>query len=191
MRHSASMIKMHGIFWLQCIYDGLFCTLKWVTSYWIHLSHLIIPNKLYIWSHSQYKNTIMKWYCTQPNSHHIYWIEINVWLYILRPHCKCKCYLISVIFKSISGTDILSIATSLHRYVGRVMAWCRQATNHYPSICSPRFMTPYDVTRPQRISRIEWNILYFRSFVQQVTLAYDHSAVYTTSNIYKPWHENG
>ena len=35
----------------------------------------------------------------------------------------------------------------------RVMAWCRQATNHYLSQCWPRSMLPYDVTGPQWVNR--------------------------------------
>ena len=31
----------------------------------------------------------------------------------------------------------------------QVMAWCRQATSHYPSQCWPRCMSPNGVTRPQ------------------------------------------
>ena len=31
----------------------------------------------------------------------------------------------------------------------QVMAWCRQATSHYPNQCWPRSPTPYWVTRPQ------------------------------------------
>ena len=31
----------------------------------------------------------------------------------------------------------------------QVMAWCRQATNHYLSQCWPSSMPPYGVTRPQ------------------------------------------
>ena len=33
----------------------------------------------------------------------------------------------------------------------QVMAWCRQATSHYPSQCWPSSMSPYGVTRPQRV----------------------------------------
>ena len=32
------------------------------------------------------------------------------------------------------------------------MAWCRQATSHYLSQCWPRSMSPYDVTRQQRVN---------------------------------------
>ena len=30
----------------------------------------------------------------------------------------------------------------------QIMAWCRQATNHYLSLCWPRSMSPYGVTKP-------------------------------------------
>ena len=35
----------------------------------------------------------------------------------------------------------------------RVMAWYRQATRHYLNQCWPRFLPPYDVTRPQWVNR--------------------------------------
>ena len=34
----------------------------------------------------------------------------------------------------------------------QVMAWCHQATSHYLSQCRPRFLSPYDVTRPQWVN---------------------------------------
>ena len=34
----------------------------------------------------------------------------------------------------------------------QVMAWCRQATNHYLSQCWPRSMSPYGVIRPQWVN---------------------------------------
>ena len=34
----------------------------------------------------------------------------------------------------------------------QVMAWCCQATSHYLSQCWPRFLSPYDVTRPQWVN---------------------------------------
>ena len=34
----------------------------------------------------------------------------------------------------------------------QVMAWCRQATSHYLSQCWPRSLSPYVVTRPQRVN---------------------------------------
>ena len=32
------------------------------------------------------------------------------------------------------------------------MAWCREATSHYPSQCRPRFMSLYGITRPQLVN---------------------------------------
>ena len=36
----------------------------------------------------------------------------------------------------------------------RVMAWCRQATSHYMSLCRPRSLSPYGVTRPQWVNTL-------------------------------------
>ena len=36
----------------------------------------------------------------------------------------------------------------------QVMAWCRQATSHYPSQCWPRSLSPYGVARPQWVKLI-------------------------------------
>ena len=36
--------------------------------------------------------------------------------------------------------------------LGQVMAWCHQATSHYLSQCWPRSLSPYAITRPQRIN---------------------------------------
>ena len=38
----------------------------------------------------------------------------------------------------------------------QVMAWCHQATSHYLSQWWPRSMSPYGVTRPQRINGLSW-----------------------------------
>ena len=35
----------------------------------------------------------------------------------------------------------------------QVMAWCHQATSHYLSQCWPRFLSPYGVTKPERVKR--------------------------------------
>ena len=35
-----------------------------------------------------------------------------------------------------------------------VMAWCRQATSHYPSQCCPRSLSPYVVTRPEWVNSL-------------------------------------
>ena len=37
--------------------------------------------------------------------------------------------------------------------VVQVMAWCRQATNHYLSQCWPRSISPNGVTRPQWVNK--------------------------------------
>ena len=34
----------------------------------------------------------------------------------------------------------------------QVMAWCRQATSHYLSLCWPRYLLSYGVTRPQWVN---------------------------------------
>ena len=36
----------------------------------------------------------------------------------------------------------------------QVMAWCRQATSHYLSQCWPSSMSPYGITRPQRVNSL-------------------------------------
>ena len=46
------------------------------------------------------------------------------------------------------------------------MAWCRQATSHYLSQCWPRSVSPYGITRPQRV-----NIQHFLQLTSPVTLA--------------------
>ena len=38
----------------------------------------------------------------------------------------------------------------------QVMAWCRQATRHYPSQCWPRSISPNGVTRPQWVNNPPW-----------------------------------
>ena len=35
------------------------------------------------------------------------------------------------------------------------MAWCCQATSHYLSQCSPRYVSPYGITKPQWVKWIE------------------------------------
>ena len=81
----------------------------------------------------------------------------------------------SVIFKLISVTDGWGISCKIalrsmpldltddKSTLVQVMAWCRQATSHYLSQCWPRFMSPYDVTRPQcdNSLRLRQNGLHF------------------------------
>ena len=49
---------------------------------------------------------------------------------------------IALIWMSLDFTDEQSTLV-------QVMAWCRQATNHYLSQCWPRSLSPYGITRPQ------------------------------------------
>ena len=42
----------------------------------------------------------------------------------------------------------------------QVMAWCCQATSHYPSQCWARFMSPYSFTRPQYVNPSLPNVTY-------------------------------
>ena len=53
---------------------------------------------------------------------------------------------IDLIWMSIDFTDDQSILV-------QVMAWCHQATSHYLSQCWPRSLSPYGVTRPQRVKK--------------------------------------
>ena len=66
-----------------------------------------------------------------------------------------------VIFKWILVTDgwgisceialiVMSLDLTDHQStLVQVMAWCRQATSHYLSLCWPRSLSPYGVTGPQ------------------------------------------
>ena len=35
------------------------------------------------------------------------------------------------------------------------MVWCRQVTRHYLNQCWPKYMSPYGVTRPQRVNSMD------------------------------------
>ena len=70
-------------------------------------------------------------------------------------------------FKLIAMINFLSIfceiaiwmpqhLTNHYSTLVQVMAWCCQTTSHYLSQCWPRFLSPYDVTRPQWVKCI-WN----------------------------------
>ena len=45
-----------------------------------------------------------------------------------------------------------------------VMVWCRQTTNHCLNRCWPRFLSPYGITRPQRVNILDWFLRYFEHF---------------------------
>ena len=45
------------------------------------------------------------------------------------------------------------------------MVWCLRATNHYLSLCCPRFISPHGDTRPQRVKlvfKMEVSVIYRR-----------------------------
>ena len=46
----------------------------------------------------------------------------------------------------------------------QVMAWCCQATSHYPNQCWARFMSPYSFTRPQYVNPSLPNATYMRQW---------------------------
>ena len=48
--------------------------------------------------------------------------------------------------------------TTPHWSLVQVMAWCHQATSHYLSLCWPRSLSPYDVTRPQWIKMFQLHL---------------------------------
>ena len=52
----------------------------------------------------------------------------------------------------------------------QVMAWCRQATSHYPSQYWPRSMSPYGVTRPQWVKD---SICIAKFFVLQLVIPWN------------------
>ena len=60
----------------------------------------------------------------------------------------------------------------------QVMAWCRQATSHYPNQCWPRSPTPYVVTKPQWVNITKQNTAkpsaYFMGHICTYLLAPSH-----------------
>ena len=60
-----------------------------------------------------------------------------------------------------------------------VMAWCRQATSHYLSLCWPRSQLPYGVIRPQWVNDTAepcYNMVYHDVILQE------HMAMISTGN---------
>ena len=70
----------------------------------------------------------------------------------------------AVIFKLISGIDITSISREIavksipqdltkdQSILVQVIPWCRQKTNHYLTKCWLSPVTPYGVTKPQKVN---------------------------------------
>ena len=82
--------------------------------------------------------------------------------------CNFKC----VILQHMQMIDIVSISRStVLRWIPKdftddkstlvqVMAWCHQATSHHLSQCWPRSMSPYGISRPQRVTYYICIIIY-------------------------------
>ena len=79
---------------------------------------------------------------------------------------RCRCNLKLVIFILMARVDILGISCEIalrwlpqdfidgKSTLVQVMVWCRQATSNYLSQCWPRSLSPYGVTRPQRVNTL-------------------------------------
>ena len=71
--------------------------------------------------------------------------------------------------------------TNIKPILLQVMAWCRQATNHYLSSWWPIFMAPYGITRPQwakastTVETLYSTICYSKYFIE---LNFDKSTQY-------------
>ena len=50
----------------------------------------------------------------------------------------------------------LALEQSFATTLVQVMAWYHQVTSHYLNQCWPRFMSPYDITRPQWVNYSLW-----------------------------------
>ena len=44
--------------------------------------------------------------------------------------------------------------TDVNSTMVQVMAWCRQATSHYPSQCWSRSLSPFDINKPQLVNSL-------------------------------------
>ena len=64
----------------------------------------------------------------------------------------------------------------------QVMAWCRQARSHYLGQCWPRSVSPYGISRPQRVKLESQKILFVSNiqFDQQV-LVVNHCLIFADS----------
>ena len=92
---------------------------------------------------------------------------------------KFECNFIYVIFKQLLVSDCWGISCEIalmwmslyftddQPTLVQVMAWCRQATIHYLSQCWPRSLSPYSVTRPQRVK--SWCQFKFKFFIVSTT----------------------
>ena len=77
---------------------------------------------------------------------------------------RCGCNFKNIIFELISWINTLSTSRKIvvrwmpqnsavdKSTLVQLMAWCRQATNHYLSRCWPKSMSPNGITRTQRVN---------------------------------------
>ena len=71
---------------------------------------------------------------------------------------------IGLIWMSLDFTDDQSTLV-------QVMAWCCQASSHYLSQCWPRSLSPYGVTRPERVNlSVKWASN--GSFINSIMITY-------------------
>ena len=62
-------------------------------------------------------------------------------------------YLILQMISAIDGLWWMSLdLTDDKSTLVQVMAWCHQTTSHYLSLCWPRSLSPYGITRPQWVN---------------------------------------
>ena len=72
--------------------------------------------------------------------------------------CNPKAYFLNPFYQFISWALSVQLVLGECHWISlnmsiwvQVMAWCRQATSHYLSLCWPSSMSPYGVTRPHWI----------------------------------------
>ena len=91
-------------------------------------------------------------------------IAISWWVLNSLAPGRCGNHFRNIIFKLIIQNDnlgtcckisfrwMLQNLSNAKSTLVQVMAWCCQATIHYPSQCHPRFMSPYGIVRPQWVN---------------------------------------
>ena len=72
---------------------------------------------------------------------------------------------IALIWMSLDFTDDQSTLV-------QVMAWCRQAASHYLSQCWPRSLSPYGVTRPQRVNKSRHDTTKRKPYLECIVFEY-------------------
>ena len=108
----------------------------------------------YFFLRFQLPQRLMSCHCVKPAKSRCYMLSNT-----LVPG-KCSNYFKIVIFLFMSQIEFLSTFCEIalrcmpHNPIDgstlvQVIAWCCQATNHYPSQCWPRSMSPYGVIMPQ------------------------------------------